>query len=327
MCRIRPIGKSYDGEFLKPTTMSKSTRSNKKSKESHGFSHKPALSALRKSFRILGTIAPGLGARLAYKLFFTPQRHPTPPWETRLNKAAERLKVNYDYGSLNALSWGSGPTLLLIHGWGGRATQMGAFVNPFTSAGFRVVALDAPAHGDSSGKQTDMIQYAAAINAAHQHIAPVAIIAHSLGAGCTLLSMERHQFQVEKLILIGTPASAIWVTEAFAEVLGIPEHVIKRMRTLLERRYGNTFTWEDLSIENMLSRTTIPTLLIHDKLDAEIPYWNAEKLARSNPSCELITSEGQGHRRILRNDYVISKCLEFLQPESSLQMSVSAESL
>jgi pimeloyl-ACP methyl ester carboxylesterase len=303
--------------------MSRSSRSNEKGKEFQNFAQKPALSALRKSFRILGMFAPGVGARLAYRLFFTPQRHPTPPWERRLNEAAEKLKMDYDFGTLNALSWGDGPTLLLIHGWGGRATQMGAFVNPLISAGFRVVALDAPAHGASSGKQTDMIQYAAAINAIRQQVAPVtAIIAHSLGAGCTLLAMERHQFKVEKLVLIGTPASAVWVTEAFAEVLGIPEHVIKRMRTLLERRYGNTFTWEhDLSIESMLSRTTIPTLLIHDKLDAEIPYWNALKLAKSNPKCELITSEGQGHRRILRHDYVISKCLEFLQLASTSRMS------
>jgi len=298
--------------------MSRSQTSNTKSKESTGFAHKPALSVLRKSFRILGTIAPGLGARLAYKLFFTPQRHRAPSWETRLNKTAEVLKMDFDSGNLNALSWGRGPSLLLIHGWGGRATQMGAFVEPLTNAGFRVVALDAPAHGASSGRQTDMIEYAAAINAVRQEVAPVtAIIAHSLGAACTLLSMERHKFQVEKLILIGSPASAIWVTESFAEVLSIPAHVIKRMRSLLERHYGNTFTWEDLSIECMLSRNTIPTLLVHDKFDAEIPYWNALQLAKCSPSSALVTTEGYGHRRILRHEHVISKCVEFLLPVSA----------
>jgi pimeloyl-ACP methyl ester carboxylesterase len=294
--------------------MSKPSKPKTKRKESTGFAHTPALSAVRKSFHVLGAVAPGLGARLAYKLFFTPQRHSTPSWETRLNKTAEVIKLDFNGGTLNALSWGHGPTLLLIHGWGGRATQMGAFVNPLTNAGFRVVGLDAPAHGASSGRQTDMVQYAAAIDAIRQQVAPVtAIIAHSLGAACALLSMERHKFQVEKLILIGTPASAIWVTEAFAKVLGIPDHVMRRMRARLEKRYGNTFTWEDLSIESMLSRTRIPTLLIHDKSDAEIPYWNAEKLVKCNLSCELITTEGQGHRRILRNDHVVSKSLEFLQ--------------
>lgn len=300
---IRPIA----------NTMSKPSPSKTNSTESKGFAHKPALSVLRKSFHILGTIAPGLGARFAYKLFFTPQRHTPPAWETRLNEAAEVIKIDFAYGSLNALSWGHGPALLLIHGWGGRATQMGAFVGPLTNAGFRVVGLDAPAHGASSGRQTDMVQYAAAINAIREEVAPVAIVAHSLGAACTLLSMERHNFQVEKLVLIGTPASAIWVTESFAEVLGIPDHVIRRMRALLEKHYGNTFTWEDFSIENMLSRITIPTLLIHDKLDTEIPYWNALKLAKRRPDCELITTEGEGHRRILRHNRVVSESLEFLQ--------------
>jgi len=277
------------------------------------------MSALRRSFRILGAIAPNLGARLAYRLFFTPQRHKPPLWEIQLSKTATVLKVPFKGGNLNALSWGNGPTVLLIHGWGGRATQMGAFVTPLTSAGFRVVALDAPAHGYSSGRQTDMVQYAAAINAIRQEVAPVtAIVAHSLGAACTLLSMERHQFPVKRLVLIGTPASAIWVTEAFAEVLGIPGHVMKRMRELLESRYGNTFTWEDFSIKRMISRITIPTQLIHDKKDAEIPYWNAMQLIQSGPTCELVTTEGHGHRRILHQEYVVSKCLEFLQPELAL---------
>lgn len=302
--------------------MTPSQTSNNKSKESAGFAHKPALSMLRKSFRILGIFAPGLGARLAYRLFFTPQRHQAPPWEKRLNKTAKVLKMDFPGGSLNALSWGRGPRVLLIHGWGGRATQMGAFVEPLKSAGFSVVALDAPAHGASSGRQTDMIEYAAAINAVREQVAPVtAIIAHSLGAACTLLSMERHQFQVEKLILIGTPASAIWVTESFAEVLSVPPHVIKRMRSLLERHHGNTFTWDDLSIERMLSRNTIPTLLVHDKFDAEIPYWNALQLAKCSPGSALVTTEGQGHRRILRNENVISKCVEFLRPLAASEKS------
>jgi len=305
--------------------MSKPSSPEAKAKEPASFAHKPALSVLRQSFRVLGAVAPGLGARLAYKLFFTPQRHAVPPWEARLRETAEVLKMDFNGGILNALSWGRGPTLLLIHGWGGRATQMGAFVKPLAGNGFRVVALDAPAHGDSSGRQTDMVQYAAAINAVRREMAPItAIIAHSLGAACTLLSMERHQFRVDKLILIGTPASAVWITEAFAEVLNIPGHVMSRMRARLESRYGNTFTWEDLSIEGMLSRITIPTLLIHDKLDAEIPYWNALRLAQCNPGCELITTEGQGHRRILRQSHVVSRCLEFLRPGSASNMTDSA---
>jgi pimeloyl-ACP methyl ester carboxylesterase len=43
--------------------------------------------------------------------------------------------------------WGSveNPAVLLVHGWGGNAAQMRAFVFPLLSAGYRVIAYDRPA--------------------------------------------------------------------------------------------------------------------------------------------------------------------------------------
>ncbi|MBV9445637.1 MAG: alpha/beta fold hydrolase [Streptosporangiaceae bacterium] len=48
-----------------------------------------------------------------------------------------------------AESWGAGPVVYLLHGWGGYRGQFGAFVAPLTSAGFRAVAVDVPGHGES----------------------------------------------------------------------------------------------------------------------------------------------------------------------------------
>ena len=42
-------------------------------------------------------------------------------------------------------SWGSGPTVLLVHGWEGRGSQLSAFAPALVKAGFRVVAVDMPA--------------------------------------------------------------------------------------------------------------------------------------------------------------------------------------
>ena len=49
-------------------------------------------------------------------------------------------------------AWGAGPSVLLVHGWEGRGAQLGALVDPLVAAGYRVVALDGPAHGDSPGR-------------------------------------------------------------------------------------------------------------------------------------------------------------------------------
>jgi pimeloyl-ACP methyl ester carboxylesterase len=37
---------------------------------------------------------------------------------------------------------------------------MGLFINPLVDAGYRVIAFDAPAHGDSGGKRTSLLEFA-----------------------------------------------------------------------------------------------------------------------------------------------------------------------
>ena len=39
----------------------------------------------------------------------------------------------------------TGTLVLLVHGWGGRAAQMGELIPPLLAAGATVIALDAPA--------------------------------------------------------------------------------------------------------------------------------------------------------------------------------------
>ena len=52
-------------------------------------------------------------------------------------------------GDAVAEVWGEGPVVLLVHGWGGWRGQLGRFVAPLVDAGHRVVAVDAPGHGDA----------------------------------------------------------------------------------------------------------------------------------------------------------------------------------
>lgn len=67
---------------------------------------------------------------------------------------------------LKTYEWGEGEkTILLVHGWQSRGTALRSFVPKLKEAGFRVVAFDAAAHGDSSGKRVDLLDYGGAIKA------------------------------------------------------------------------------------------------------------------------------------------------------------------
>lgn len=289
------------------------------SKINHPFisSNKTGLSLklflLRQGFKLLQNMAPSMAQRFALRIFLTPPRHKIPEWHKAFLNSAEQSTILVSNKQIKLYRWGEGPPILLIHGWGGRGTQLNTFIHPLNLAGFSVVAIDGPAHGSSSGKQTDMFEFAKAIHTVSSTINPHAIVAHSFGSACTLLALDTYLLNVSKIILIGCPSNAVWITEAFADKLAISKNIIAGMRKKLERRYDNTWTWEDLALTKLINKVNIPTLLIHDKKDREVPYQHMLELQKAYPAAQLFATEGQGHRRILRSAEVIDRVITFIK--------------
>src|SRR5213082_3427517 len=107
------------------------------------------LAAIRLFFAVVGRVLPSLAGRLAASLFARPRRHRRPDRERALIARGAPLPLPQ---GLSATQWGAGPAVLLVHGWEGRGAQLGALVDPLVEAGYRVIALDGPAHGDSAGR-------------------------------------------------------------------------------------------------------------------------------------------------------------------------------
>ena len=86
------------------------------------------LATLRTANRLVGAFAPEATARFARKLLMKPQAHRPRDWELGALERAERITFRF---GLSGLRWGnSGPVVLAMHGWSGRATQFAAFIEP-----------------------------------------------------------------------------------------------------------------------------------------------------------------------------------------------------
>jgi pimeloyl-ACP methyl ester carboxylesterase len=272
------------------------------------------LTALRGAFALLDPLAPSLAARLALRLFLTPPKRPrVSPEELECLRRATRLDIPGP-GSIAAWSWGEGPAVLLVHGWGGRGCQLCAFVAPLVEAGFQVVTFDGPAHGESPGSRTDMIAFSDAIKAVVIRLGGVeAIIGHSFGAACALLALDNQERLSNKLALIGCPPDGIWVTEQFGAILGVKAGTLARMRALLEHRYRGMLDWRDLSMVKMAAASTVPVLLVHDRDDRTVPYDEAAvHFLSEGRTIEHLATEGFGHRGILKASATIDRTLRFL---------------
>lgn len=277
--------------------------------------HMPStLRLLRAGFRHLGPHFQGLAGRLAYRLWFSTQRYPEPMRERRWVAAAERDSVGWQGRALQRYQWGdpAAPAILLVHGWNGRGPQLGAFAEPLTAAGLRVVAFDAPGHGRSPGRCTNIFDFAAAIQSVAAASGPiVGAVAHSFGVPASARAMVQG-WELPRMVAIAAPADAEFLLARFARLLDIPEPVMAAMRRRVERRFGMDI-FARLATDEMLMDRPLPGLIIHDRDDHDVPSAHAERLHRAWPGSQLQLTENLGHRRILRDRDVIAMTVRFLR--------------
>jgi pimeloyl-ACP methyl ester carboxylesterase len=265
------------------------------------------LAAIRIFFAVVGRLSPSLAGWLAAKLFAWPRRHPRPARERELIARGSRLALP---DGLHATAWGAGPTVLLVHGWEGRGAQLGAFVDPLVAAGYRAVALDGPAHGDSPGRTTSGPEFARALITTRDVIGPLAaVVGHSFGGFTSLLAVARG-LTADRIVTIGSPASVPEVLRDFLHLVRLPERALPSMIRSLEVRVKAPM--ESFEVEAFAPHVTMPVLVVHDTDDLEVPYADGPRLAELLGG-RLLTTNGLGHRRILYTPDVVTSIVEFIE--------------
>lgn len=275
------------------------------------------LGLVRFFFRTIGWLFPKWSSKIAYKLFATPTVRAKHGKSDSILESARIFDVLYGRQILKGYAWGpreDAPTVLLVHGWNSRGTALRSFVPDLVERGYRVVAMDGPAHGHSDGKQTNLINFAGGVRAMINHLGDLAgIITHSFGGASTLYALGHLDLnhRVEKLVLVGVPAKIDRVIAHSERTLGLPKNVSRHFRTKLERMVGNTL--EELDSASFKNEARVDSILIvHDREDAVVKFRSAEENYRELERASLLITEGYGHFRMMKNPDVVSAVVEFI---------------
>lgn len=257
-------------------------------------------------FSAASQVAPGLTARLVERLFRKTERRNARPGEREVLQGASPMTL----GGMKAWSWGEGPTVLLVHGWNGRATQLGAFVSPLSARGYRVVAFDAFGHGESPGNYLSLPELATCIRKVADELGAVhGVVAHSLGGAATTLALAKG-LQLERAVFISPPADPRVFLASFSAALGISDEARTLVQRRLEERLGAAM--EDMRATALAPTMRTPLLVIHDRDDKEVPAHAGQSIAEAWPNAELMLTEGLGHQRILRDESVTHSAVRFI---------------
>ena len=272
-----------------------------------------ALKIFRTKNRVMGFVRPKSTINQAKELFLTPRKFPIKDWEQEQELKGTRFKLN---NGLSVISWGqSERKVLLVHGWESRATQMSGFVDHLLSQGFQIYALDGPAHGQSEGKQANPYVFAEAVSNVYESLGPFeAVIAHSMGGSAVSVALSQMDSSVvsglNKVVLISSPSSIQNVLERFSGFIGLSASNTANFVRLIEEVVGQPT--EALDTASNVSKLLCEGLVIHDKSDLEVPYEDALEIVDSWKSTRLVSTEGFGHRAIIRQPSIWKEVADFL---------------
>jgi len=266
---------------------------------------------IRLATRIASIVSPAAAAAVLERLFLRPMRPTRPAREEAWLSTARRSGVRFDDArKLPVYEWGTGPAVLLVHGWAGRGSQLGAWVAPLVASGRRVVAFDAPAHGDADGDRTAIPEFVRAIELVAEAAGPVsAIVAHSMGTAAATVALSRG-LRVERVVYLAPPATPRLYLRRLARFLGFSDAVVVRTEGRIQRRFDARF--DELDTLALAPRLHVPMWVAHDVGDTEVPTAEGRALVAAWPGAGLRVTEGLGHRRIVRDPSVIEDGVGFL---------------
>ena len=264
--------------------------------------------------RFLSLFSSKLVTLFAAKLFTTPIKHKIPKRELEMDENS--MQENVFIPSINkeivVYNFGnSDKKILLVHGWSGRGTQLYKIAEELLKSGFSTVSFDAPGHGKSAGNSTIMIEFIESILFLEQKYGTFeAAIGHSLG-GISLMNATRKGLKINYLVTIGSADIIKDIIDDFVGKLELKPKISDLLQNYFEKKFDESMN--SFSAYLSAREIEIPVLIIHDNDDAEVSVKCAINIHKNLKNGQLMITKGLGHRKILGNEDVIEKVVDFLK--------------
>lgn len=241
--------------------------------------------------------------------------------DRKLTRSAEHYDIPFEGQTLKAYVWGKGRTILLIHGWGSRASHLALLARSIQKSGFRVVAFDGPAHGNSefngSHPRSSLPEFCRAIFHVSNHFGPIyGLIGHSFGGtaaaftACGQANLSGYRVAVEKLVLISSPSGINAMVSHYCRNNNLPANSKAAVIAQVEKEFP--LKAQDYEINDALRKFSGEVLVVHDVDDQEVFIEEARQMVEGHAHVRLIETSGEGHRRILASRSLIRTIKSFL---------------
>tara|TARA_Y100001935_G_scaffold249405_1_gene247974 strand:- start:3 stop:866 length:864 start_codon:yes stop_codon:yes gene_type:complete len=265
--------------------------------------------------KTLNFVSKRLTTRFLWKIFCSPIKFKIPSREADFYIKTEQEKLQTKSVKKKIMVYrlpNAGPKLLFVHGWNGRSSQFYRVIDLLSHNGYDITAIDLPGHGSSDKCSTNLPEITDLVSEMMKSRGPYhGVICHSFG-GVAALNSVRRGADCEKLILIATGMYEVKSTfTGFVGLFGLDEeYYADRLFGLAESIHG--VNPGDFGLDRFSKEIETETMIIHCADDREALKEIALALHENMKNSTLHLTAGLGHRRILRDEEVAERVLNFL---------------
>jgi len=251
----------------------------------------------------------------AYILFSSPRKGKVLVDQEYFLEEAEDEIITVNKTHLQTYRWPAmGETVLMVHGWDSNSHRWKTLIEKLHQQNFNIIAFDAPAHGNSSGKTLNVPFYAECLQKIVTLYRPNYVIGHSIGGMTTIFHQYRFpNLEIEKLVVLAPPTELAVIMKGYQQTLKLSEKFMEALSQYFKDTFG--FYFDEFSVATFAKKITQPGLLIHDKYDDIAPYSGAEKIHKNWKDIKFMTTENFGHSLFF--DEVDDIIINFLKEETN----------
>lgn len=228
-----------------------------------------------------------------------------------LLKKAKKKTFRYDGLNIQTYHWeGKKETVLLAHGWESNSGRWNNTIIQLQKFNYNIVALDAPAHGASSGQSFNAILYSKFIDVVCDTFQPKILIGHSVGGMAISFFLKNSGYPMaKKLVLLGAPAGFPGIFKNYTDLMGYNVRIQQGIEAQIIKKFGQPSSY--FNTAEFLRNLNCKGLIIHDEQDPIIPYSDAQEIVAAYNNSTLLTTIGLGHG--LKSKKVVDDIIDFIK--------------
>tara|TARA_B110001452_G_scaffold260817_1_gene258775 strand:+ start:1808 stop:2656 length:849 start_codon:yes stop_codon:yes gene_type:complete len=278
---------------------------------------------LKKVFNTLQKISPRLTAKIAFNFISKPKGKKIRAFEKAILEIATKDIIRFNKFNIQTYKWGNGTKkALLIHGWGGRASNFGAIIPELTKNNYTVISFDGPCHGESTKKKTSFFEMSDLVKLFLKKDKYDLIITHSMGTVLTFTAMNSIKYKVNQMIVLTSPSKFLEFIDLAVTQFGLTN---KTTRLLINKIRKTTTEYDPITLdaESIVKDIEMKNVtFIHDKFDKVIPIEKTKNVSSFIKNSKLIEIEGTGHFKMLWSKKVVKIIEELILSHDTKKVEI-----